>query len=220
MLPNNLDPNSIRALGALIEKELSTPDNYPLSLHALTSACNQTSNRDPVMTLDEDAVSRALDVLRRASLVRSFQGIGSRVPKFQHLLDDASDLIRNEQAVLCVLLLRGPQTLAELRARASRLLPNDDINAIEASLESMIAREPTPVVTRLPRRPGQKEVRYAQLLGGEVLFDADDAPATAHATAHVSAPDRITALEELTAELKKEIADLRAQLEAFRKQFE
>ncbi len=219
MLPNTLDPVSVRVLGSLLEKELATPDHYPLSLHALTSACNQTSNREPVMTLEEDTVSRALDVLRRASVVRSFQGIGSRVSKYQHLLNDASDLSRNEQAVLCVLLLRGPQTLAELRTRASRLASNADVHAIEASLEAMMARDPLPVVSRLPRLPGQKEARYAQLLGGEVVFDTNDNQTSGPATP-TSASDRIAALEELTRDLQNELADVRAQLETFRKQFE
>ena len=220
MLPHNLDAISTRVLGALIEKELSTPDHYPLSLHALTSACNQTSNRDPVMTLDDDTVSRALDALRRGSLVRSFQGIGSRVPKYQHLLEDGSDLSRNELALLCVLALRGPQTLAELRVRAVRLMSDGDANAIEGALETMMAQEQS-VVIRLPRRAGQKEVRYAHTLGGEVAFDAEfEANDASVATPSSSPADRIAALEEITTELKNEIADLRAGFAAFRRQFE
>src|SRR5687768_13126027 len=118
MLPQTLGPVEVRVLGSLIEKELSTPDNYPLSLNALTNACNQSSNRDPVMALDEGAVSGGLDVLRRAGLVRSFQSSGSRVPKFQHLLAETEDLSRAELAVLSVLALRGPQTLGEIKSRA------------------------------------------------------------------------------------------------------
>ncbi|MDQ6612601.1 MAG: DUF480 domain-containing protein, partial [Gemmatimonadota bacterium] len=149
-------------------------------------------------------------------LVRSFQGIGSRVPKYQHLLDDASDLSRTEMAVLCVLALRGPQTIAELRTRATRLTGGDDANAVEAALEAMTVREPS-VVSRLPRRPGQKELRYSQTLGGPVTFEPDDTPA--HPPAQ-SAIERIAALEDTTTELGRQIADLRAQLEGFRKQFE
>jgi uncharacterized protein YceH (UPF0502 family) len=215
MLPQNLGPVEVRILGSLIEKELSTPDHYPLSLNALTSACNQSSNRDPVMALDEIAVSSSIDVLRRLSLVRSFQASGTRVPKYQHLFVEAGDLSRAELAVLCVLALRGPQTLAEVRTRAARLTSGDNPDAIDAALESLIAR-PTPPVTRLARRPGQKEVRYAHLLAGEVVYEATDVPAPDPA----ASTDRIAALEELTQELRTEIADLRAQLAAFRKQFE
>jgi len=216
MLPQDLEPVAVRVLGSLIEKELSIPDHYPLSLNALTSACNQTSNRDPVMSLDEGAVLQAIDGLRRQGLVRSIQAIGSRVPKYQHLLAEAGELTRAELAVLCVLALRGPQTLAEVRTRAARLVPGDDSAAVDAALEALIAREPEPVVTRLPRRPGQKEVRYAHRLAGEVVYTTDDiAPVTSGGFA-----DRIAALEELTQELRNEVADLRTQLAALRKQFE
>jgi uncharacterized protein YceH (UPF0502 family) len=216
MLPQSLGPVDVRVLGSLIEKELSTPDHYPLSLNALTSACNQSSNRDPVMMLDEASVSGAIDVLRRLSLVRSFQASGTRVPKYQHLLAEAGDLSRAELAVLCVLALRGPQTLAEVRSRATRLMPNDDPDAVEAALEALAGRTPSPPVTRLPRRPGQKEARYAHLLAGEVSYEMEDAPLPAPA----ASADRIAALEELAEELRSEVADLRAQLAEFRKQFE
>jgi uncharacterized protein len=216
MLPQNLGPVEVRVLGSLIEKELSTPDHYPLSLNALTSACNQSSNRDPVMTLDEGSVSAAIDALRRLSLVRSFQASGTRVPKYQHLLVEAGDLSRAQLAVLCVLALRGPQTLSEVRSRAARLMPGDNPDGIEAALEALVSRTPSPAVTRLPRRPGQKEARYAHLLAGEVSYEVEDAPIPTPATS----TDRIGALEELTAELRSEVADLRAQLADFRKQFE
>ncbi len=216
MLPHDLEPVAIRVLGSLIEKELSTPDHYPLSLNALTSACNQSSNRDPVMSLDEGAVSQAIDGLRRQGLVRSIQAVGSRVPKYQHLLADAAEFTRAELAVLCVLALRGPQTQAEVRTRAARLVPDEGPGVIDTALEALIAREPEPVVTRLPRRPGQKEVRYAHRLAGEVVYTADDMPTPTPG----GSTDRIAALEEVTQELRHEIADLRAQLAAFRKQFE
>jgi uncharacterized protein YceH (UPF0502 family) len=207
MLPQTLGSVEVRVLGSLIEKELSTPDHYPLSLNSLVAACNQSSNRDPVMSLDGASVQHALDVLRRLSLVRSFQGSGERVPKFQHLLADSDDLSRAELAVLCVLTLRGPQTQAEVVSRASRLVPDADI---QAALEAL------PAVTRLPRRPGQKEQRYAHTLGGEVVFEEEEVVVEAPA----AATDRIAALEELTQELRNEVTDLRAQLDAFRKQFE
>ena len=215
MLPNNLEPVEVRVIGSLIEKELSTPDNYPLSLNALTSACNQSSNRDPVMSLEEGAVMQAIDTLRRQGLVRSIQAIGSRVPKYSHLLAETGELTRAELAVLCVLALRGPQTQAEVRTRAARLMPAMT-PGIDAALEALITREPQPVVARLSRRPGQKEARYAHLLAGDVAESVDDAPVAPppHAT------DRLAALEELANELRNEVADLRAQLATFRKQFE
>jgi len=215
MLPQDLDPVQVRVLGSLIEKEMATPDHYPLSLNALTSACNQSSNREPVMALDENSVSTAVTALRRLNLVRSFQASGSRVPRYQHLLAEAGELSQADQAVLCVLMLRGPQTVAEVRARAARLLPGDDSDAAEAALSALLARDGSPI-TRLQRGPGQKEARYAQLLSGAVAFDTEDALVPAPGAAR----DRIAALEETTAELRKEVDDLRAQLAAFRKQFE
>ncbi len=224
MLPQNLGPIEVRVLGALIEKELSTPDHYPLSLNALVGACNQSSNRDPVMALADADVSGAIDTLRRASLVRSFQGSGERVPKYQHLLIQSDELTRAELAVLSVLMLRGPQTMAEIRTRAGRLVPADDADGVEAALEGLITREPSPAAARLPRRAGQKEVRFAHLLGGDVSYEGRDdvaAPATG------STADRIAALEELTRGLREEMDVLRAahadnarELAAFRKQFE
>lgn len=224
MLPQNLGPVEVRVLGALIEKELSTPDHYPLSLNALTAACNQSSNRHPVMALADADVSGAIDTLRRASFVRSFQGSGERVPKYQHLLSQADELTGAELAVLSVLMLRGPQTMAEIRTRAGRLMPADGADGVEAALEGLITREPTAAAVRLPRRPGQKEQRYAHLLGGEVSHDEGDdvaAPAT------TSTADRLAALEELTRALREEMDVLRAalddntrQLGDFRRQFE
>ena len=219
MLPNNLEPVEVRVIGSLIEKELSTPDNYPLSLNALTSACNQSSNRDPVMALEEGAVMQAIDTLRRQGLVRSIQAIGSRVPKYSHLLAEAGELARAELAVLCVLALRGPQTQAEVRTRAARLMPGDDVTELDTALETLIAREPQPVVARLPRRPGQKEPRYAHLLAGDVAEATDDSP-TPPIAQTTTATDRIAALEELVEDLRNEVTDLRAQLASFRKQFE
>ncbi len=214
MLPRSLGPVEVRVVGSLIEKELSTPDHYPLSLNALLSACNQSSNRDPVMTLDGGAVSAAIDVLRRLSLVRSFQGSGERVAKYQHLLAESDGLSRAELAVLCVLMLRGPQTLGEVRSRAARLMPGENPEGVEAALEALIARDPTAAI-QLARRPGQKEARYAHLLGGEVQDARDDAPPNPAAST-----DRIAALEERVQQLGGEMSELRAQFAAFSQQFE
>ena len=205
-------------LGSLIEKQLSTPDHYPLSLNALTNACNQSSNRDPVMALDEGEVSAAIDVVRRLNLVRSFQASGTRVPKYQHLLTEAGELSVAELGVLCVLMLRGPQTLAEVRSRAERLVLGGA--GVDEALEALIARDPSPAVVRLPRRPGQKEARYAHLLGGEIPAEADDDGVSTPAPVAAGVGDRLAALEELARDLRTEVTDLRAELAAFRRQFE
>jgi uncharacterized protein YceH (UPF0502 family) len=215
MLPYDLEPVEIRVLGSLIEKELSTPDHYPLSLNSLTSACNQSSNRDPVMSLDEGTVSQATDTLRRRGLVRSIQPIGSRVQKYQHLLAEIGEFTRAELAVLCTLALRGSQTQAEVRSRAARLMPDGDGTELEPALEALAAREPQPVVTRLERQPGQKEPRYAHLLGGSSMPE-EPGP---RATIRVTSTDRMAALETQVHELEKEVADLRSELSSFRRQF-
>lgn len=214
MLPTDLEPVEIRIIGSLIEKELSTPDHYPLSLNALTAACNQSSNRDPVMSLDEGTVSQAIDTLRRRGLVRSIQGIGSRVPKYSHLLAEVGDLTRAELAVLCVLTLRGSQTQAEARSRSARLMPDDAATALDMALESLSTRA-APIVMRLARQPGQKEARYAHLLGGAPLMEEDRPSAAVPAV-----PDRVAVLEQAVQDLRNEVADLRAELSAFRRQFE
>ena len=210
MLPQDLGAVEARVLGSLVEKELTTPDHYPLSLNALVNACNQTSNRDPVTAFDEQTVSSAVTVLRRLGLVRSFQGAGERVPKYQHLLEDAEDLPRAERAVLGVLLLRGPQTSAEIRTRSARMIDGDDASAVDGALEALVARA---AVAQLPRRIGQKETRYSHLLAGEVHE-------TPNATVPEKPSDRLTSLEDEVRELRNEVSDLRAQLQTFRKQFE
>ena len=212
----------VRILGSLLEKEVTTPDNYPLSLNALLAACNQTTSRDPVMHLDEDAVVPATVSLRRAGFLRSIQRAGSRVTKFEHRLDEGLRLVRPELAVLGVLMLRGPQTPGELYARTERLHPFTDLAALEGVLESLIAREPEPLVVRLARRPGQKEVRYAHLLSGEPdqsepVSAAEEGPVT---TRRADPDDRVAALERTVEELRAEVAAVRAELDAFRAQFQ
>jgi uncharacterized protein YceH (UPF0502 family) len=209
----------VRVLGSLIEKERTTPENYPLSLNALVNACNQSSNREPVVQYDDAMVAGAVESLRRRSLVRALQQAGSRVTKYRHLVSETIGLVARQTAVLCVLMLRGPQTAAELRTRASRLAELESLEDVEAVLEALIAREPSPIVVRLPRRSGQKEVRYAHLLAGEVTTDTVESAAVPGAR-RAPDSDRIAALEESLAELQTEVADLREQLQAFRKQFE
>jgi uncharacterized protein YceH (UPF0502 family) len=211
MLPDNLEPVDVRVIGSLIEKELSTPDNYPLSLNALTAACNQSSNRDPVMSLEERTVSQGIDRLRRLGLVRSIQAIGSRVPKYSHLLAEVGALTRAELAVLSVLMLRGSQTQAEVRTRAARLLPGDDSNELDGALDALMTRETPPVVVRLARRPGQKEPRYAHHLSGDVTESAHE-PASIPPVPGRAAGDRVTALEDAVQALHDEVAHLRSQL--------
>src|SRR6201988_4999790 len=155
----------VRVLGALVEKESTTPEYYPLSLNALVNACNQKSNRDPVMTLDEEVVRQALRSLSDQALVRSAGG-DSRVPKFEHRLNELYNFHRHEIAVLCVLLLRGPQTPGELRTRAERMYAFEDLEAVHAALNLLIRREP-PLVKVLPRQAGTKESRFMHLLSGD-----------------------------------------------------
>ena len=209
----------IRVLGSLIEKEMTTPDYYPMSLNALTNACNQSSNREPVVHYDEATVAGAIESLRKRSLVRVVQQSGSRVFKYRHLVNETLGLVARQAAVLAVLMLRGPQTLGELKTRASRLTGSESFDDVDTSLEQLIARTPSALATRLERRPGQKEVRFAHLLSGVPTYDAVDAPEPAAASGPRGA-DRIAALEASVEELHREVADLRSQLDAFRKQFE
>jgi len=212
----------LRVLGSLIEKEHTTPDNYPLSLNALTAACNQSSNREPVMALEESAVAAAIDRLRHRQLVRAIVHSGGRVTKYQQLMDETVGLVRRQMAVLCVLMLRGPQTVGELRTRTQRIHEFADVADVEATLDGLIDRE-TPLVARLERRPGQKEGRYAQLLAGPVDVEALAArEAAAAESTRTGAPagERLATLEESVAALRDEVAALRAELEGFRRQFE
>lgn len=210
----------VRILGSLLEKEVTTPDNYPLSMSALIAACNQSSNREPVMQLDEATLTPAIASLRRASLLRAIQPAGSRVTKYQHLLTDALSLDARERAVLGVLALRGAQTAGELHARTARLAEFPDMAAIDTTLEVLAARNDVPLVMRLPRRPGQKEVRWAHLLSGEPVVAADGSESAAAAATPAPVPnDRFEALEMEVKSLRDEIALLRAQFEKFKSQF-
>ena len=216
-----LDDVGARILGALIEKEYTTPDNYPLTLNAVTAACNQTSNRDPVMDLDEAVVKRSLDELARRSLVRAVHRGDSRAMRYREELRETLHLHQPELAALCVLLLRGPQTAGEIRTRAARMFEFSEPRHVEITLESLMTLS-TPLVVLLPRRPGQKEPRYAHLLCGEPLVDTTD-EAEGESSAAARAPGtggRIEALEREVGALRAEVAEVRALLEAFRKQFE
>jgi uncharacterized protein len=209
-----------RVLGALVEKEITTPEYYPLSLNALINACNQKSNREPVMNLDEAAVRKALHSLDGQSLVRSVSASDSRVTKYEHRLQEAFNFYRHEIAILSVLLLRGPQTPGELRGRTERLHHFDDLSALQSSLQHLMKREP-PLVKVLPRQPGTKEARYAHLLSGDVGgFEARPDVVASPATAISVDGERLTHLVEEVAALRNEVADLKEQLAVFRRQFE
>jgi uncharacterized protein YceH (UPF0502 family) len=215
-----LDSAEARVLGSLIEKEITTPDYYPLSLNAIVNACNQKSNREPVLELDEQAVAEALRGLQGKGLARPADNWDSRVSKYEHSLQEAFNFDRRETALLCVLLLRGPQTPGELRGRSERLHRFDDLAEVQAALQRLITREP-PLVKILSRRPGTKESRYAHLLSGEVEDQESQQTTPVSAGSAIGAgADRIERLEIEIEELRKEMADLKQEFGRFRKQFE
>ncbi len=213
-----LSDQEVRVLGALIEKEITTPDYYPLSLNALVNACNQKSNRHPVMALDEGAVREALDSLGHKWLAAPTSTAESRVTKFGHRAQEVFNFDRRQTALLCELMLRGPQTLGELRAHAERMYRFDDLETLEAALLKLSEREP-PLVKKLPRLPGTKEPRYAQLLAGDNPEWTAVAEPVAEAASYPS-DDRIPRLEVEVAELKRLLDDLQQQFAQFKKQFE
>jgi uncharacterized protein len=231
----DLSAPEIRVLGCLLEKQRTTPEAYPLSLNALRLACNQSTNRDPVVEYDEATIRDALHRLSRRRWARLASGPGSRAPKYRHLLDEALALPDDELAVLCVLMLRGPQTPGELKQRTERLHPLADLSAVHATLIRLIDRE---LAARLERRPGQKEERYTHLLGEDATEPVAAAPMAAPAAAPAAAqappppaelpaaaplpapapePDpRVDRLEAEVAALRAEVAELRASLDALR----
>jgi uncharacterized protein YceH (UPF0502 family) len=215
-----LDEAEVRVLGALMEKEVATPEYYPLSVNALVNACNQKSNRDPVVSYDEDTVETALDGLRAKGLAARISGHDMRVPKHAHRLSEVINLGRREAAVLCVLMLRGPQTTGELRGRTERLYQFDDLEAVDACLTRLMEWEPEPLVARLPRQAGYKEVRYAILLSGEP--QTVPMPSLAAPTANVreAGNDSVARLQASVDRLEAEVADLKRQFAEFKKQFE
>lgn len=214
-----LDPVEVRVLGALLEKETTTPEYYPMSLNALVNACNQKSNRDPVVAYDDETVEDALERLKARGLLLTITGAGSRVPKFAHRFAEKLNLGRRELAILCELMVRGPQTVGELRNRSDRMHHFDDLDEVQTILQRLMEHEPDALAARLSRQPGEKEARFAHLLSGEphqVSAASSEEPA-------VGAPpraDRMAALEGEVAQLREEVAALRAQFADFRKQFE
>lgn len=195
-----------------MEKQVTTPEYYPLTLNALTLACNQKNNRYPVSSYSESQVSAAVESLREKNLAYVFYGSTSRVPKYKHVMPEVLHLNAAELALMCVLMLRGPQTPGELRGNASRLYDFSGLDEIEQTLNALISRDPDPMVVRLPRQVGQKEVRFAHLLSGEVQVDA-----VAEVVPRVSSRE---ALEQKVERLAAEVESLRQQFEQFKKQFE
>jgi len=215
-----LNEVEVRVLGCLIEKEMTTPEYYPLSLNALTNACNQKSNRDPVMALTEEDVVRALNRMRFNQLT-VVSGESSRVAKYRHLLAENMGLIPAELAVICELLVRGPQTVGELRTRCERMYSFPDLNAVEEVLKELTERE-NPLIVRMPRQPGRKEARNAHLFSGlpDMSAEAQEASPEPARVRVMAENERLVKLEEEVATLRTEVAGLRQIVEEFKSQFE
>jgi len=223
-MPPLLTEIEIRVLGSLIEKDITTPDYYPLSLNALVNACNQKNNREPVMTLDEEAVRQALATLQEKRLAGPAGGADSRVPKFEHRLQEVFNFDRREIATVCVLLLRGPQTPGELRGRTDRMYHFESLDDVVSTLDRLFQREP-PLVRVLPRQPGTKESRYMHLFGGEAAESSAapepvSVPQTSIHAGPGSTADRLTMLEQEVSRLRRELSEVQKQLAGFLRQFE
>ena len=216
-----LNSVEVRVLGSLVEKEITTPEYYPLTLNALVNACNQISNRDPVVSFDEKTVARALESLREMKLAWMVTGVG-RVPKYEHRFAEAFQLAAQEIAVLCVLMLRGPQTVGEIRGRTGRLYEFKELEEVDLTLQALMAAQP-PFVVRLPRQPGTKEARYAHLLAGEVHVEEQRQPTSRLEPATVDVRqenERLAALEAELVQVRADLTELQQQFLEFKKQFE
>ncbi|HEY2115233.1 MAG TPA: YceH family protein [Candidatus Angelobacter sp.] len=212
-----LNAAEARVLGALVEKDITTPDYYPLSLNALINACNQKNNREPVTNFDEETVRLALRNLSDKRLAGPAGGADGRVTKYEHRLQEVFNFTRPETAILCVLLLRGPQTPGELRGRTERMHRFEDLDEVLSGLQQLMRREP-PLAKALGRRPGTKEIRYAHLLSGDV--EAWEPPAETASSSGSADAERLIQLEEQIATLRSEVAELKQQMAEFKKQFE
>lgn len=217
-MATKLTLNEVRVLASLVEKQLTTPEYYPLTLNALTAACNQKSNRDPVMSLGDTEIQAAIDSLRDQSLVYLYYGTGTRTVKYKHMLPGVFELDAGGVAVITALMLRGPQTIGEIRERSGRMHEFGDLNEVQEALDDLSRRD-EPLLVRLERQPGQKEARYAHLLSGEV--DVTSLPVAGEKRSSGS-PDlsSLEALENEVASLKGELAEFRAIFDEFRKQFD
>jgi uncharacterized protein YceH (UPF0502 family) len=218
-MTQKLTETESRILGALVEKQLTTPEYYPLTLNALVAACNQKSNRDPVVSYDEKTVETALEHLRDRNLVYVFYGSTSRVPKYKHMLPSVYELEPSETAVLCVLMLRGAQTLGEIRGRTERLYDFRDLGDAQETIDALIGRD-EPLIAKLERQPGQKDARYAHLLCGEEHLAVMAEAAARPAGGGNAGGERIEKLEQEVESLRTELAEFKETFEEFRKQFE
>lgn len=221
-MANILNEVEVRVLGSLVEKQLTTPEYYPLTLNALTNACNQKSNREPVVSFNEPTVAQAIESLREKNLAYVFYGSTSRVPKYKHVMPEVLHLNQRELALLCVLMLRGAQTVGELKDRTGRLADFTSLVEVEETLNSLSVREDQPLVVKLPRQPGQKEARYAHLLAGDNVAEQliEEASSENRPTHRRAGDERLTKLENEVEGLKAEVTELRRQMEDFIKQFE
>jgi uncharacterized protein YceH (UPF0502 family) len=214
-----LNDIEVRILGSLVEKQVTTPEYYPLTINALTLACNQKNNRNPVTSYSENQVAQAVENLRELNLAYVFYGSTSRVPKYKHVMPEVLHLSQTQLALMCVLLLRGSQTVGELRERASRLYEFSSLEEVEETLNSLISREPETLVKRLPRQPGQKETRFAHMLAGEPPVEAATEEPSPRRTISRET-DRLSSIQEDVSALKTQMEELRLQFENFKKQFE
>ncbi|MBA3441310.1 MAG: YceH family protein [Pyrinomonadaceae bacterium] len=215
---NNLE---VRVLGSLVEKQVTTPEYYPLTLNALVQACNQKNNRDPVVSFDETMVTHAIDSLREKNLVYLFYRSGNRVPKYKHMIKEIFELNEQELALLTVLMLRGSQTVGELRERGARLYEFSGLDEVEQTLNSLMSKEPQALLARLPRQPGHKEARYAHLLAGDIIIDqtSDAGSSEGKEIRRLTETERLLKLEHEVETLSNEIKNLRQELEDFKRQF-
>jgi uncharacterized protein YceH (UPF0502 family) len=216
----SLEPDEIRVLASLIEKQIVTPEYYPLSLNALINACNQKTSREPVVSYDETTVMHALDGLREKKLVRAVSGPDSRVAKYRQVFTDSANLTQAELAILCVLMLRGPQTLGELRSRSDRLHAFETLAEVEKALQRLVERQPEPLVQQLQRQAGTKESRFAHLLGGPVIENELTLAAKSPPADGRIDPDRISRLETEVQALREALTALQGEFTSFKKQFE
>jgi len=216
-----LNEYELRALGAIVEKQIATPDYYPMTLNALVNACNQKNHRDPVVSYDETIVARALETLREKNLAYVFHGSEARAPKYGHLFPKMFDLSEAEIPLMCVLILRGPQTPGELRSRTQHLRGFESLAEVETLLQELSLRE-EPLVVKLPRQPGSRESRFAHLLGGPVEMEQNEVAPRASPSVQLAQAEneKITKLEEEVASLRQELSELKQRFADFKKQFE
>jgi uncharacterized protein len=221
-MPTVLSEIEVRVLGSLVEKEITTPEYYPLTLHSLTVACNQKNNRNPVTAYDENTVARALETLREKNLSYVFHGSSSRVPKYKHVMTEVMHLNPPELSVMGALMLRGPQTMGEVRGNASRFFEFSGLEEVETTINALISKEPEPMVVRLPRQPGQKDARFVHLLSGppspELLMEIETHSRATQPRRGES--ERVEKIEQEFEGLKEEFRALQRQFEEFKKQFE